>query len=992
MDLPIGMDAYSCTAVELYPGCKLRLYQELGVAARSNPEISLFGLSATRRIARIIIHSWRQEESRQACEGGNSRRGKDEEQKTMVKQRAESVRIVRVFAGGGGGRHGQDGARLVRHAAGGRGGRGGVGEVVVVEPHALGRRPGTGGSASSLRKSRAGRFHPRRPVSRKKSTTRCCPKSKTLKAPGIVKRPQYPPPGVAKPSSQRPSRTKVKCGERGTATGGADKTEKNDEMGQRGRQVRADARYKLRIIRTAEPVGKKITEQGRPRVWKYMDLLQREEWINCPGDDSLRTVARNHIIPPTHRPPARRGGPILVGAEVQEGGVQRVVEHLSIVRIPTGEESSAEKPRRVQYACRRDDTVRDENVQQQEVGRELRKRNTAVSPKWGLRRRGRPAPLATWSCGYAGRPVVPPSIHEERPSQAASTIARLLIAAGSGVLHAVRVGMRGVPFSSRSESAGTPPSLAHADEVDTVAVDPTPQVQARRRWRWRRSPRARTSMWAVVSARCKIVSTGKTLRTWKEQKEDRGRSAPAPPLVPSATEQEKHRRNEEAEKKRGKADGNRAGKRDVQVGGMGEVWRGACCLADDGDVSGHAAVHVIVVRVAGVTQVLARASAIVLRNARAFPPLLRWLASAQMRWSWERSDENMAAKLDEFCCDRRSTYTASLTLRTVTPITMLISRKCGDWIQSDLPQTCDAALRLVHSVPPVKLGGESVKTKDMSKTEMAVPPLKCAKLIPDWMDQVVADVDFAAITIPKTQRINMAGMLMLNHKEPRGPDTVEQTVDDMHNRWVLEPAAAIAGIVMGKEIEVTYAPQTDGAATDLRGVSRNYIVAEDKRGRVWLEHESKVLALLEVETFPSYSKQHDPRPEPAVRICVQIYVQMHKFQAFYGKIFSPCGVIYVRRGASEDELEFSRVYHDLDDDVRRTACLIIEAERHSSGQYAMPVPAFIRSISEIWPFRVIFAWFYRQVCIYSTIAFAIPNVLRHSDCGCWAARRPLVPV
>ncbi|KAJ7789286.1 hypothetical protein B0H14DRAFT_3891954 [Mycena olivaceomarginata] len=295
--------------------------------------------------------------------------------------------------------------------------------------------------------------------------------------------------------------------------------------------------------------------------------------------------------------------------------------------------------------------------------------------------------------------------------------------------------------------------------------------------------------------------------------------------------------------------------------------------------------------------------------------------------------------------------------------------KMWDWIRSDLPQTCDAALRLLHSVPPVKLGGTSVKTKDMSKTEMAVSPLKCTKLVPDWMDQVVADVDFSAIIIPKTQRINMTGMFMLNRKEPLGPDTVEQTVDDMHKRWVLEPAAAIAGIVMGKDLEVTYAPQTGGSATDLRvcdkqhteGPGRNHIVAEDKRGRVWLEHESKVLELLEGGNFPSYSKQHDPKPEPAVRICVQIYVQMHKFQAFYGKIFSPCGVIYVRTGASADMLEFSRIYHDLDDDVRRTACLIIEAERHPSGQYPMFVPAFIRSISDIWPFRIISAWFYRQI-------------------------------
>jgi hypothetical protein len=79
---------------------------------------------------------------------------------------------------------------------------------------------------------------------------------------------------------------------------------------------------------------------------------------------------------------------------------------------------------------------------------------------------------------------------------------------------------------------------------------------------------------------------------------------------------------------------------------------------------------------------------------------------------------------------------------------------------------------------------------------------------------------------------------------------------------------------MGKDLEATYAPQTGGSATDLRvcdkqhteSPGRNHIVAEDKRGRVWLEHECKVLELMEAETFPSYSKQHDPKPEPAVRI------------------------------------------------------------------------------------------------------------------------------
>ncbi|KAJ6553191.1 hypothetical protein B0H19DRAFT_1155908 [Mycena capillaripes] len=282
------------------------------------------------------------------------------------------------------------------------------------------------------------------------------------------------------------------------------------------------------------------------------------------------------------------------------------------------------------------------------------------------------------------------------------------------------------------------------------------------------------------------------------------------------------------------------------------------------------------------------------------------------------------------------------------------------------------ALRLVQRVPPVKLGGDSFKTKDLSKTDMRFGrPLQRVKLVADWLDKVVAAaaVDFVAVPIAGSQRYSMAAMLMLNREQPLGPDSVENTLNGIHKTSVLDQAVAIAGVMMGKEIEVTYAPQTDGAATDLRvcdkqdteGPTQNYIVAKEIRGRVWLEHERKLLELLEAETFPSYDRPNDPKPEPATSICIQIYVQMHRFQAFYGKIFSPCGVIYVRRGASEDKLEFSRVYHNLDDDVRRTACLIIEAERHPNGQYGVSVPASIRSISIIWPFRLISAWFYRLI-------------------------------
>jgi hypothetical protein len=202
-----------------------------------------------------------------------------------------------------------------------------------------------------------------------------------------------------------------------------------------------------------------------------------------------------------------------------------------------------------------------------------------------------------------------------------------------------------------------------------------------------------------------------------------------------------------------------------------------------------------------------------------------------------------------------------------------------EWIQGPSGsdhRTCEEALRLVESVPPVKPGGESCKTKDMSKTELEFArPLRRVISVPDWMDNLVAGVDFSDVPVSAIRRLRMTAMLTADRAKPLGPDRVEKTVDDFHKSVILEPAAAIAGIMMGKNFEVAYAEQTDGSATDLRvcnedGEDPNYIVAEDKRSRVWVEHEGGVLDLLAAPTFPSYNVEGAPKPGAAVRICVQV--------------------------------------------------------------------------------------------------------------------------
>jgi hypothetical protein len=39
----------------------------------------------------------------------------------------------------------------------------------------------------------------------------------------------------------------------------------------------------------------------------------------------------------------------------------------------------------------------------------------------------------------------------------------------------------------------------------------------------------------------------------------------------------------------------------------------------------------------------------------------------------------------------------------------------------------------------------------------------------------------------------------------------------------------------------------------------DYIVAEDKRSLVWLEHQEEVLMLLQNETVPVFPQRHAPR-------------------------------------------------------------------------------------------------------------------------------------
>ncbi|KAJ7121874.1 hypothetical protein C8R43DRAFT_1033237 [Mycena crocata] len=290
----------------------------------------------------------------------------------------------------------------------------------------------------------------------------------------------------------------------------------------------------------------------------------------------------------------------------------------------------------------------------------------------------------------------------------------------------------------------------------------------------------------------------------------------------------------------------------------------------------------------------------------------------------------------------------------------------GCWIgvSSDTtPRTCEGALQLCHRIPPVILGGDSTQTKGMSSSERDCP-LHHVAIVEDWLDQVAKSINFSAYPVTFIQRVLMARAFKFDRFTPVLEPT-ERHTNHFHLGYILEPASAIASIVKGRHLSAEYAVFSDGVTGDLRVLARdNNIViinAEDKRGLVWTEHELAVLRLLAAGRVPVVGI--DENPPPAVRILYQINAQMHKYKTFYAKLFSPCGVMYIRRDAGSCFLQFSKVYRELDGEVHRTACLIIEALNNPRGTQltsALSLGGLSARLLATWPTRTISAWIRRR--------------------------------
>ncbi|KAJ7212490.1 hypothetical protein GGX14DRAFT_446563, partial [Mycena pura] len=315
-------------------------------------------------------------------------------------------------------------------------------------------------------------------------------------------------------------------------------------------------------------------------------------------------------------------------------------------------------------------------------------------------------------------------------------------------------------------------------------------------------------------------------------------------------------------------------------------------------------------------------------------------------------------------------------------------RAASNWINGPDPCNCEEALELLKMVPPINLGGESTQTKDMSKSERTILPPSEVILESYWLDVIMETIDFRDTAIPSRERRKLATYLHKDRRTPPETERVERWTDDFHKQYILEPACLIAGFVTSQPMATTYSACSGGVISDLhvqaQGESgKKFITVENKRGLVWAEHEKAFLELLKARSFPTIMPA--VKPAPAVRICIQVNAQMATHDVLYAKLFSPVAVVYVRRDPRTRRLFFSRVYRDLDDDVRRTACLLILAFNAREIGHALSLPS-ISSVSSFPRAHLIFSWIQQQALkVFLTVSTlcGIPTVAVGLD-GRWS--------
>ncbi|KAF7336807.1 hypothetical protein MVEN_02116500 [Mycena venus] len=233
------------------------------------------------------------------------------------------------------------------------------------------------------------------------------------------------------------------------------------------------------------------------------------------------------------------------------------------------------------------------------------------------------------------------------------------------------------------------------------------------------------------------------------------------------------------------------------------------------------------------------------------------------------------------------------------------------WYSATSP-SFSAALSLLHPVPPVIPGNTNTATKSISRKERKLKPLSKVVYDPDWLEDLMntSDVDFNR-TVLSNAREAIFQHLTADRRSPHQAEVADGVTDNFHLNMVLKPAAAIASAFEEVSITAGYAFAQNSTESDLivftplsQDTERKpWIAIEDKRAAVFTAHEAEFLGYAEESSFP-WPVNSDATS--GLRMWMQIWGQMFKYQVDFAKIFSPVGVVYIHREPSSDVLHFSR--------------------------------------------------------------------------------------
>ncbi|KAJ7122301.1 hypothetical protein C8R44DRAFT_852967 [Mycena epipterygia] len=271
--------------------------------------------------------------------------------------------------------------------------------------------------------------------------------------------------------------------------------------------------------------------------------------------------------------------------------------------------------------------------------------------------------------------------------------------------------------------------------------------------------------------------------------------------------------------------------------------------------------------------------------------------------------------------------------------------------------------------------GGGTLTRTVSETERTLPPLQRVISDPNWVDDMVAarQPSFKMAASEDHAHSIFRSIAAYDRRAPYANtrEVVEKETDDYHLHTILIPAVVIAAAMRDESLVTGYPRARQGTAsglsihTESAKATTHWVMVDDKRAPVFAAHEEQFRTYSKSEKFPWPNKNEMEKAEAGMRLWIQLWGQMYQYEVNFVKLFSPAGVVYVRRDNLQSKtLSLSKTYRDLDGDVERTVCIILAAREQAQHLSTLALCAVVRCQDWISPWMFSFllwiSW-YRQI-------------------------------